>query len=79
MTHDPIASKTQYKNGEVSNVWVIQKQARKKRPAYEDEVTPLVIYYIVGDAIYQAPSIAKLIGNRMVGKCLDMTVRLLMT
>lgn len=27
---------------------------------------PLAVYYIVGEAIYQAPNIAKLIGNRMV-------------
>lgn len=64
--HDPIASKTRYKNGELSNIWVIQKQARRKRPGQEDEVTPLAVYYIVGDSIYQAPTTAKLIGNRML-------------
>lgn len=67
--HDPIASKTRYKNGELSNIWVIQKQARRKRHGQEDEVTPLAVYYIVGDSIYQAPNIAKLVGNRMVGFC----------
>ncbi|ERF69316.1 hypothetical protein EPUS_04021 [Endocarpon pusillum Z07020] len=66
VTHDPIASKVRYKDGEFSNIWVIQKQARRKRPGQEDEVTPLAMYYIVGDAIYQAPTIAKLIGNRML-------------
>jgi hypothetical protein len=67
VVHDPIASKVRYKDGELSNIWVIQKQARRKRPGQEDEVTPSSMYYIVGDAIYQAPAIAKLIGNRMVG------------
>ena len=75
--YDPIASKTRYKNGDFSNVWVIQKQVRKKRQGQEDEVTPLAMYYIVGDAIYQAPSVAKLIGNRMVGQCSVKPLRLL--
>jgi MED6 mediator sub complex component len=69
--HDPIALKVHYANGEPSNIWVIQKQIRRKRPGQEDEITPLSVYYIVGDAIYQAPTIAKLIGNRMVGPRLD--------
>jgi mediator of RNA polymerase II transcription subunit 6 len=66
VVHDPIASKVRYKDGKLSNIWVIQKQARRKRPGQEDEIMPLSMYYIVGDAIYQAPTIAKLIGNRMV-------------
>jgi hypothetical protein len=51
---------------EFSNVWVIKKQERAKRAGQEDQVTVLAFYYIVGDAIYQAPSVAKIITNRMV-------------
>lgn len=49
-----------------SNVWVIKKQDRAKRAGQEDQVTVLDFYYIVGDAIYHAPSVAKIMTNRMV-------------
>jgi mediator of RNA polymerase II transcription subunit 6 len=51
---------------ELSNVWVIKKQDRVKRVGQEDQVTVLAFYYIVGDAIYQAPSVAKIMTNRLV-------------
>ena len=51
---------------EFSNVWVIKKQQRAKRAGQEDLVTVLAFYYIVGDAIYQAPSVAKVMANRLV-------------
>src|SRR2546421_4128250 len=67
--YDPLAMNIQIDgpNGkEFSNVWVIKKQERAKRAGQEDQVTVLGFYYIVGDAIYQAPSVAKILTNRMV-------------
>ena len=58
---------------EFSNVWVIRKQDRIRRAGVgaddeggADQVVPLAYYYVVGDAIYQAPSVGKVIANRMV-------------
>lgn len=51
---------------EPSNVWVIRKQNRRKRGGMEDEVTVLSTYFIVGDCIYMAPSVASVVGNRIV-------------
>lgn len=69
VAYDPLAMNIQVDgpNGmEFSNVWVIKKQDRAKRAGQEDQVTVLAFYYIVGDAIYQAPSVAKILTNRMV-------------
>jgi len=69
VAHDPLATNVQTDgpNGkEFSNVWVIKKQQRAKRAGQEDQVTVLAFYYIVGDAIYQAPSVAKVMANRML-------------
>lgn len=74
VTYDPIASNARDKNGEVSSIWVIQKRSRKKRAGQEDQVMPLAVYYIVGDAIYQAPNVAKLIENRLVGVTVELWV-----
>ncbi|KKY15740.1 putative rna polymerase ii transcription mediator complex subunit [Phaeomoniella chlamydospora] len=49
-----------------SNVWVIKKQNRSKRQGFSDEVTILAYYYMVNDAIFMAPSIARVVGNRML-------------
>ena len=56
-----------------SGVWVIRKQLRKS-PRYddnvrEDDITVLAAYYIIGENIYQAPSIGAVLQNRMVGFC----------
>ena len=51
---------------EISNVWVIRKQKRQKRAGHEDQVTVLAFYYIVGDVIYQAPSVGRILTNRLV-------------
>ena len=70
VAHDPLQStaKIPTANGEKdwSNVWVIKKQDRRKRQGSQDETTVLAYYYIVNNAIYMAPSISKVIGNRMV-------------
>ncbi|KAL9623327.1 MAG: hypothetical protein Q9160_002434 [Pyrenula sp. 1 TL-2023] len=67
VTHDPLESEARIEgpNGpEISNIWVINKQERLKRPGQKDEVTTLAIYYIVGDSIYMAPSVYKAVSNR---------------
>lgn len=51
---------------EPSNVWVVRKQNRRKRNGMEDEVTVISTYFVVGDSIYMAPSVASVVGNRIV-------------
>lgn len=51
---------------EPSNIWVIRKQNRRKRNGMEDEVTVISTYFVVGDCIYMAPSVASVVGNRIV-------------
>lgn len=51
---------------EPSNIWVVRKQTRQKRAGQEDEVTVLSTYFVVGDCIYMAPSVASVVGNRIV-------------
>lgn len=52
--------------GTGTGVWVINKQHRRKRHGMEDEVTVLATYYVVGDHIYMAPSLADLMNGRIV-------------
>ncbi|KAI1130886.1 MED6 mediator sub complex component-domain-containing protein [Nemania abortiva] len=51
--------------GTGTGVWVIQKQTRKKRDP-EDDISVHATYYIVGEHIYMAPTIAQVLGARMV-------------
>ena len=70
MAHDPLQTNTVVEgpNGqEQSRTWVIRKQRREKSIGSEDRVTPLAFYYIVNDTIFQAPSAADVLTNRMVG------------
>lgn len=55
---------------EPNNIWVIRKQDRKKRSGMEDEVTVISTYFVVGDTIYMAPSVASVVGNRIVSSIL---------
>lgn len=74
VAHDPLASNTLVEgpDGQVqSNIWAIRKQLREKGGA-EDEngrakdiVTPLMNYHIVNQAIYQSPSLLKILTNRL--------------
>ncbi|KKA27049.1 hypothetical protein TD95_002472 [Thielaviopsis punctulata] len=48
-----------------TGVWVINKQMRKKVPGEEDEVSVLATYFVVGDNIYQAPTLADVINSRV--------------
>lgn len=52
--------------GESSEVWVVRKQDRRKRKGQEDEITVLGTYFIVNGNMYQAPSVADIIGNHML-------------
>lgn len=52
--------------GEDTGVWVIRKQNRRKRQGEEDQVTVLSSYFVLGENIYMAPSVEKVIGGRLV-------------
>ncbi|KAL3479468.1 MED6 mediator subfamily complex component-domain-containing protein [Aspergillus californicus] len=58
---------------EPSNVWVIRKQMRRKRASYEDEVVVLATFFLVGDCIYMAPSVASVVGNRILSAVTSLT------
>ena len=65
---DPIESNTQVdgpQGKEVSNVWVIRKQQRDE-PQNDVSIKVLGYYYILNDAIYEAPSLASVLTTRMV-------------
>ena len=69
--HDPLQANVRIPTGKEnesdwSNVWVIKKQNRRKRPGQSDEVEVLAYYYIVNNGIYMAPSIARVVSSRMV-------------
>ncbi|KAH8600960.1 mediator of RNA polymerase-like protein II transcription subunit 6 [Bisporella sp. PMI_857] len=51
--------------GAGTGVWVIRKQTRRKVPGKEDEITPHALYYVVGENIYMAPTVASILKNRM--------------
>ena len=55
---------------EPNNIWVIRKQDRRKRSGMEDEVTVIATYFVVGDTIYMAPSVASVVGSRIVSSIL---------
>lgn len=69
VSYDPLQAAAQTDNRfahEPSNIWVIRKQNRRKRSGMDDEVTVISTYFIVGDCIYMAPSVASVVGNRIV-------------
>lgn len=68
---------------EPSNVWVIRKQMRKKRAGLgsgpagsDDEIQVLATYFVVGDSVYMAPSVLKIVGSRIVCIQLRKTYRI---
>ncbi|CAG7974948.1 unnamed protein product [Penicillium salamii] len=69
VSYDPLQATAQV-NGqftqEPSNVWVIRKQNRRKRSGMDDEVVVISTYFIMGDAVYMAPSVASVVGNRIL-------------
>lgn len=52
--------------GAGTGVWVINKQFRRKHQGMEDEITVQGTYFIVGENIYMAPSLADIISSRIV-------------
>ena len=69
VAYDPLQAAAQTETSfahEPSNIWVIRKQTRRKRAGLEDEVVVLSTYFVVGDCIYMAPSVASVVGNRLV-------------
>ncbi|OJD17544.1 hypothetical protein AJ78_02357 [Emergomyces pasteurianus Ep9510] len=69
---------------EPSNVWVIRKQTRKKRTGAgagsgsrvagdDDEIQVLATYFVVGDSVYMAPSVLKIVGSRMLSTVTSLT------
>lgn len=69
VTYDPLQAAAQSDTRfahEPNNIWVIRKQNRRKRSGMDDEVTVISTYFVVGDCIYMAPSVASVVGNRIV-------------
>ncbi|KAE8349048.1 mediator of RNA polymerase II transcription subunit 6 [Aspergillus coremiiformis] len=74
--YDPLQAAAQTETSfahEPSNVWVIRKQTRRKRAGLDDEVAVLSTYFIVGDCIYMAPSVASVVGNRILSAVTSLT------
>lgn len=69
VTYDPLQAAAQSDTRfahEPNNIWVIRKQNRRKRSGMDDEVTVISTYFVVGDCIYMAPSVASVVGNRIL-------------
>ncbi|KAF7897807.1 uncharacterized protein EAF01_008773 [Botrytis porri] len=52
--------------GTGTGVWVISKQTRRKRAQDDDEITKHASYFVVGENIYMAPTVADVLGSRML-------------
>ncbi|KAL2863013.1 mediator complex subunit MED6 [Aspergillus lucknowensis] len=76
VSYDPLqasaGSKAQFAH-EPSNIWVIRKQTRRKRAGYDDEVVVLATFFVVGDCIYMSPSVASVVGNRILSAVTSLT------
>ncbi|MCJ1472920.1 Mediator of RNA polymerase II transcription subunit 6 [Lambiella insularis] len=70
VAHDPSSNSLNPVN---SGVWVIRKQNRRKRPGSDDEVTPLSLYYVVGENVYMASSVANILESRMLSTVTALT------
>lgn len=49
-----------------TGVWVIRKQTRRKRYQEDDEITVHASYFVVGENIYMAPTLADILASRIV-------------
>jgi mediator of RNA polymerase II transcription subunit 6 len=49
-----------------TGVWVIRKQTRRKRAQQEDEIIIHSSYFVVGENIYMAPTLADILQSRVV-------------
>ncbi|ESZ97800.1 hypothetical protein SBOR_1809 [Sclerotinia borealis F-4128] len=52
--------------GTGTGVWVIRKQTRRKRAPEDDEIIIHSSYFVVGENIYMAPTVADVLGSRML-------------
>lgn len=52
--------------GAGTGVWVINKQTRRKRQGEEDEIVVHATYFIIGENVYMAPSLADILSARIV-------------
>ncbi|EQL34587.1 hypothetical protein BDFG_03548 [Blastomyces dermatitidis ATCC 26199] len=89
VVHDPlqeaaaaaaVGGKQQRKQQELSNIWVIRKQMRKKRTGVgsgaaggDDEIQVLATYFVVGDSVFMAPSVLRVVGSRMLSAVTSLT------
>ncbi|OJJ38499.1 hypothetical protein ASPWEDRAFT_36143 [Aspergillus wentii DTO 134E9] len=77
VAYDPLQAAAKLDNNtfahEPSNVWLIRKQSRRKRSGFDDEVTVLSTFFVVGDCIYMAPSVASVVGNRILSAVTSLT------
>ncbi|KAK0635250.1 MED6 mediator sub complex component-domain-containing protein, partial [Bombardia bombarda] len=51
--------------GAGTGVWVINKQTRRKRHGEEDEVVVHAVYFMVGENVYMAPTLADIISAKV--------------
>lgn len=58
VVQDPSENDTKQEH---SGVWVIRKQDRRK-----DGVTPISSYFVVGENVYMAPTVASILSSRLV-------------
>lgn len=49
-----------------TGVWIIRKQTRRKRVNEEDEIMVHASYFVVGENIYMAPTLADILASRVV-------------
>ena len=64
VAHDPSRGDTRPDH---AGAWVVRRQTRRKRPGgAPDEVVPLAAYFVVGESVYQAPSVAGVLTGRLL-------------
>jgi hypothetical protein len=49
-----------------TGVWVIRKQSRRKRYQEDDDITVHASFFVVGENIYMAPTLADILASRIV-------------
>ncbi|KAI9697978.1 MAG: Mediator of RNA polymerase II transcription subunit 6 [Candelina mexicana] len=69
----PLTQPTTEPQGEVDSAWVIRKQMRRKRQGYEDDITVLSTYFVVGENIYMSPTVGNLLGSRLLASVTSLT------
>lgn len=62
VVHDPTDNGKKPDDG---GIWVIRKQIRRK-PSSDSDVTPISSYYVIGENIYMAPSLRRILEARLV-------------